>query len=74
MKITQDYVPKEQLDKANRKIEQLEKENKTLKVWKEKALNWLEKHLGSSPMVAFIQHVGGIQKRTKKQEQGFERE
>ncbi|MBU8757657.1 plasmid recombination protein, partial [Priestia megaterium] len=74
MKITQDYVPKEKLDKANRKVEQLEKETKTLKAWKEKALNWLEKHLESSPMVAFIQHVGGIQKRTKKQEQGFERE
>jgi len=33
------YVPKEELDKANQQVHELREENKTLKAWKEKALD-----------------------------------
>lgn len=38
-------MPKEELDKANEKVHELREENKTLKAWKEKALNWIDKHV-----------------------------
>ncbi|MCM3197239.1 MobV family relaxase [Priestia megaterium] len=67
------YVPKEELDKANQEVNELRKENKTLKAWKEKALNWIDKHVERIKQVSFFQHVGGIQKRNKRQDQEIER-
>jgi hypothetical protein len=68
------YVPKEELAKANKQVDELKKENKTLKAWKEKALNWIEKHVEKMKQISFFQQVGGIQKRNSKHEQEFERE
>ncbi|NEW04276.1 hypothetical protein GYH73_028610 [Bacillus megaterium] len=68
MKITQDYVPKEQLDKANKQVDELKKENNTLKAWKEKTLDWIDKNVEKMKKISFFQHVGGIQKRRKEQE------
>nr|WP_280170625.1 MobV family relaxase [Priestia megaterium]MDH3189005.1 MobV family relaxase [Priestia megaterium] len=68
-----DYVPKEELDKANEQVHELREENKTLKAWKEKALNWIDKHVERIKQVSFFQHVGGIQKRNKRQDQEMER-
>ncbi|MFE4118921.1 MobV family relaxase [Priestia sp. YIM B13448] len=67
------YVPKEELDKANQEVNELRKENKTLKAWKEKALNWIDKHVERIKQVSFFQHVGEIQKRNKRQDQEMER-
>ncbi|RDZ08482.1 plasmid recombination protein [Priestia megaterium] len=69
----ENYVPKEELDKANKEVDELRKENKTLKAWKEKALNWIDKHVEKIKQVSFFQHVGGIQKRNKRQDQEIER-
>ncbi|WP_393960359.1 MobV family relaxase [Priestia megaterium] len=69
----ENYVPKEELDKANQEVDELRKENKTLKAWKEKALNWIDKHVEKIKQVSFFQHVGGIQKRNKRQDQEIER-
>ncbi|PEC43090.1 plasmid recombination enzyme [Priestia megaterium] len=69
----ENYVPKEELDKANQEVNELRKENKTLKAWKEKALNWIDKHVERIKQVSFFQHVGGIQKRNKRQDQEIER-
>ena len=68
MKITQDYVPKEQLDKANKQVDELKKENNTLKAWKEKTLDWIDKNVEKMKKISFFQHVSGIQKRRKEQE------
>lgn len=68
------YVPKEELDKANKQVDELKKENKTLKAWKEKALDWIDKHVEKMKRVSFFQYVGGIQKKIKKHEQELERE
>ncbi|MFQ6585551.1 MobV family relaxase [Priestia megaterium] len=67
------YVPKEEFDKVNQEVNELRKENKTLKAWKEKALNWIDKHVERIKQVSFFQHVGGIQKRNKRQDQEMER-
>ncbi|MEW4267301.1 hypothetical protein Q0N30_27005 [Priestia megaterium] len=54
-------MPKKELDKANEQVHELREKNKTLKGWKEKALNWIDKH------------VGGIHKRNKRRDQEMER-
>ena len=69
----ENYVPKEELDKVNHEVNELRKENKTLKAWKEKALNWIDKHVEKVKKISFFQHVGGIQKRNKRQDQEMER-
>ncbi|MFE4037134.1 MobV family relaxase [Priestia sp. YIM B13489] len=69
----ENYVPKEELDKVNHEVNELRKENKTLKAWKEKALNWIDKHVEKMKQISFFQHVGGIQKRNKRQDQEIER-
>jgi hypothetical protein len=68
-----DYVPKEELDKANEQVHELREENKTLKAWKEKALNWIDKHVEKMKQISFFQHVGGIHKRNKRRDQEIER-
>ncbi|PVE91570.1 plasmid recombination protein, partial [Priestia megaterium] len=69
----ENYVPKEELDKVNHEVNELRKENNTLKAWKEKALNWIDKHVEKMKQISFFQHVGGIQKRNKRQDQEIER-
>ncbi|MED3854904.1 MobV family relaxase [Priestia megaterium] len=69
----ENYVPKEDLDKANQQVNELKKENKTLKAWKEKALNWIDKNVEKMKQISFFQHVGGVQKRNKRQDQEIER-
>ena len=66
-------MPKEELDKANEKVHELREENKTLKAWKEKALNWIDKHVEKMKQISFFQHVGGIYKRNKRRDQEIER-
>ncbi|MCM3773841.1 hypothetical protein M3225_25720 [Priestia aryabhattai] len=39
------YVPKEEFDKVNQQVRELREENKILKVWKEKALDWIDKNV-----------------------------
>jgi hypothetical protein len=68
-----DYVPKEELDKANQQVHELREENKTLKAWKEKALNWIDKNVEKMKQMSFFQYVGGIRKQSKGQEQDLER-
>ncbi|MGR6342668.1 MobV family relaxase [Priestia megaterium] len=68
-----DYVPKEELDKANEQVYELREENKTLKAWKEKALNWIDKNVEKMKQISFFQYVGGIRKQSKRQEQDLER-
>jgi len=68
-----DYVPKEELDKANEQVEELKEENKTLKAWKEKALNWIDKNVERMKQISFFQYVGGIRKGNKEQEHEIER-
>ncbi|MBX9968907.1 plasmid recombination protein, partial [Priestia aryabhattai] len=68
-----DYVPKEELDKANEQVHELREENKTLKAWKEKALNWIDKNVEKMKQISFFQYVGGIRKQPKRQEQDLER-
>ncbi|MCZ8497529.1 MobV family relaxase [Priestia megaterium] len=68
-----DYVPKEELDEANKKVHELKEENKTLKAWKEKALNWIDKNVEKMKQMSFFQYVGGIRKQSKRQEQDLER-
>lgn len=68
-----DYVPKEELDKANEEVHKLREENKTLKAWKEKALNWIDKNVEKMKQISFFQYVGGIRKQSKRQEQDLER-
>jgi len=68
-----DYVPKEELDKANEQVHELREENKTLKAWKEKALNWIDKNVEKMKQISFFQYVGGIRKQSKSQEQDLER-
>ncbi|WP_182007524.1 MobV family relaxase [Priestia aryabhattai] len=68
-----DYVPKEELDKANEQVHELREENKTLKAWKEKALNWIDKNVEKMKQISFFQYVGGIRKQSKRQEQDLER-
>lgn len=68
-----DYVPKEELDKANEQVHELREENKTLKAWKEKALNWIDKNVKKMKQISFFQYVGGIRKQSKRQEQDLER-
>ncbi|MGG3157910.1 MobV family relaxase [Priestia megaterium] len=69
----ENYVPKEDLDKANQQVNELKKENKTLKAWKEKAFNWIDKNVEKMKQISFFQHVGGVQKRNKRQDQEIER-
>ncbi|MDN4866220.1 MobV family relaxase [Priestia megaterium] len=69
----ENYVPKEDLDKANQQVNELKKENKTLKAWKEKALNWIDKNVEKMKQISFFQHVGGVQKRNKRRDQEIER-
>ncbi|MFP3669925.1 MobV family relaxase [Priestia sp. SIMBA_032] len=68
-----DYVPKKELDKANQQVRELREENKTLKAWKEKALNWIDKSVEKVKRISFFQYVGDIQKRNKSQDQEIER-
>ncbi|MEW4282043.1 MobV family relaxase [Priestia megaterium] len=68
-----DYVPKEDLNKANQQVRELKEENKTLKAWKEKALNWIDQNVEKMKRISFFQYVGGIAKRSKRQEQDLER-
>ncbi|MCM3774324.1 plasmid recombination protein [Priestia aryabhattai] len=67
------YVPKEELDKANQQVHELQEENKTLKAWKEKALNWIDKNVEKMKQISFFQYVGGIGKQSKRQDQELER-
>ncbi|MGR9527316.1 hypothetical protein ACSS31_26980 (plasmid) [Priestia megaterium] len=67
------YVPKEELDKANQEVNELRKENKTLKAWKEKALNWIDQNVEKMKQMSFFQYVGGIKRKNKQKEQEFER-
>ncbi|MGG0475907.1 MobV family relaxase [Priestia aryabhattai] len=69
----EDYVPKEELDKAKEQVHELKEENKTLKAWKEKALNWIDKNVEKMKQMSFFQYVGGIRKQSKRQEQDLER-
>lgn len=66
-------MPKEGLDKANEKVHELREENKTLKGWKEKALNWIDKQVEKINQISSLQHVGGIHKRNKRRDQEIER-
>jgi hypothetical protein len=68
-----DYVSKEELDKVNEQVHELREENKTLKSWKEKALNWIDKNVEKMKQISFFQYVGGIRKQSKRQEQDLER-
>ncbi len=68
-----DYVPKEDLDYANRQIHELKEENKTLKAWKEKALNWIDKNVEKMKQISFFQYVRGIGKQSKRQDHDLER-
>lgn len=68
-----DYVSKEELDKAKEQVHELREENKTLKAWKEKALNWIDKNVEKMKQISFFQYVGGIRKQSKGQEQDLER-
>jgi hypothetical protein len=68
-----DYVPKKELDEANKQVQELKEENKTLKAWKEKALNWIDQNVEKMKRISFFQYVGGIAKRSKRQEQDLER-
>ncbi|MED4267300.1 MobV family relaxase, partial [Priestia megaterium] len=68
-----DYVPKEELDRAKEQVHELREENKTLKAWKEKALNWIDKNVEKMKQMSFFQYVGGIRKQSKRQEQDLER-
>lgn len=68
-----DYVPKEELDKANEQVHELREENKTLKAWKKKALNWIDKNVEKMKQISFFQYVGGIRKQSKREEQDLER-
>ncbi|PNE04467.1 MobV family relaxase, partial [Priestia megaterium] len=67
------YVPKEELEKAHKQVDELKEENKTLKAWKEKALNWIDKNVEKMKQISFFQHVGGIHKRNKRRDQEIER-
>ncbi|QJX74745.1 MobV family relaxase [Priestia megaterium] len=67
------YVPKEELEKANEQVDELKEENKTLKAWKEKALNWIDKNVERMKQISFFQHIGGIHKRDKRRDQEIER-
>ncbi|MED3820311.1 plasmid recombination protein, partial [Priestia aryabhattai] len=68
-----DYVPKKELDEANKQVQELKEENKTLKAWKEKALNWIDQNVEKMKRISFFQYVGGIAKRSNRQEQDLER-
>ncbi|WP_155010774.1 MobV family relaxase [Priestia megaterium] len=68
-----DYVPKKELDEANKQVQELKEENKTLKAWKEKALNWIDQNVEKMKRISFFQYVGGIAKRSKRQDQDLER-
>jgi hypothetical protein len=67
------YVPQEELNKANKQISELKEENKTLNAWKEKALNWIDKNVEKVKQISFFQYVSGIRKQSKRQEQELER-
>ena len=67
------YVPQEELNKANKQISELREENKTLRAWKEKALNWIDKNVERMKQISFFQYVGGIREQSKRQEQELER-
>ncbi|MFS0907573.1 MobV family relaxase [Priestia aryabhattai] len=69
----ENYVPKEELAKANRQVDELKKENKILKAWKEKALNWIDKNVEKMKQISFFQHVGGIEKKKQSKTQEMER-
>ncbi|MCR8867441.1 hypothetical protein NQ109_31515 [Priestia megaterium] len=68
-----DYVPKEELDKANEQVYELREENETLKAWKEKALNWIDRNVERMKQISFFQYIGGIGKGNKEQEHEIER-
>lgn len=68
-----DYVLKKELDEANKQVQELKEENKTLKAWKEKALNWIDQNVEKMKRISFFQYVGGIAKRSNRQEQDLER-
>jgi hypothetical protein len=67
------YVPKEDLDKANQHVRELKEENKTLKAWKEKALNWIDKNVEKMKQISFFQYVRGIGKQSKNKDHDVER-
>ncbi|WP_033580904.1 MobV family relaxase [Priestia aryabhattai] len=73
VEIESTHVPREELQIATEKIEELQEENKILKAWKEKALNWIDKNVEKMKQISFFQYVGGIQKRNKRQDQEMER-
>lgn len=49
-----DYVLKEELDKVNEEVYELREENKILKVWKEKVLNWIDKNVEKMKQILFF--------------------
>jgi len=69
----ENYVSKEELDQANEQVNELKKENKILKAWKGKSLNWIHKHGKKMKQISFFQHVGGIQRRNKNKGNELER-
>ncbi|MEB4888886.1 plasmid recombination protein, partial [Priestia megaterium] len=68
-----DYVPKEDLDYANRQVRELKEENKTLRAWKEKALNWIDQNVEKMKQISFFQYVRGIGRQSKQKDQDLER-
>ncbi|EOK5524683.1 hypothetical protein ACM6TU_004571, partial [Escherichia coli] len=68
-----DYVPKEDLDYANRQVRELKEENKILKAWKEKALNWIDQNVEKMKQISFFQYVRGIGRQSKQNDQELER-
>ncbi|MBZ6485170.1 MobV family relaxase [Priestia aryabhattai] len=68
-----DYVPKEDLDYANRQVRELKEENKTLRAWKEKALNWIDQNVEKMKQISFFQYVRGIGRQSKEKDQDLER-
>ncbi|MEK1831387.1 hypothetical protein AAAC51_27865 [Priestia megaterium] len=45
----------------NQQVHELREENKTLKAWKEKALNWIDKNVEKMKQISFFQYVGGLE-------------
>ncbi|MED4117172.1 hypothetical protein [Priestia megaterium] len=67
------YVPQKELDKANQQVHKLREKNKTLKAWKEKFLNWIDKNIEKMKQISVFQYVDRIQKKNKPQENEMER-
>ncbi|MFE7084136.1 MobV family relaxase [Priestia megaterium] len=69
----ENYVSKKELYKLNKQIDELKKENKILKTWKEKALDWVDNHIEKMKKISFFQYVGGIHRKNNGKDQEIER-